>query len=127
MIVVGLTGGIASGKTTATKFLKKKKMKVHDSDLVVKNIYSKPSLNFINYLKKINLASVLKENKIDKNAIRKDIFNNINIQKVSTKWTKWTILVWTRNFLEIKNSYASILMLEFKNGNFRLRKFLDKI
>ena len=40
MIVVGLTGGIASGKTTATKFLKKKKMKVHDSDLVVNKIYS---------------------------------------------------------------------------------------
>ena len=53
MIIVGLTGGIASGKTTITNFLKKKRMKIHDSDLVIKNIYSKPPLKFINYLKTI--------------------------------------------------------------------------
>ena len=86
MIIVGLTGGIASGKTTATNFLKKKKMKIHDSDLVVKNIYSKPPLNFTNYLKKINLAGALKENKIDKNAIREDIFNNIKKRKLLEKY-----------------------------------------
>ena len=86
MIVVGLTGGIASGKTTATNFLKKKKMKIHDSDLVVKNIYSKPSLKFINYLKKISLTSALKENIIDKNAIREDIFNNIKKRKLLEKY-----------------------------------------
>ena len=77
MIIVGLTGGIASGKTTATNFLKKKKMKIHDSDLVVKNIYSKPPLNFTNYLKKINLASALKMYIIYKKVIRKVIFNII--------------------------------------------------
>ena len=32
MIVVGLTGGIASGKTTIINFLKKKNFAVHDSD-----------------------------------------------------------------------------------------------
>ena len=46
MIVIGLTGGIASGKTTITNFLKKKKIRVHDSDSVVKKIYSKPDPNF---------------------------------------------------------------------------------
>ena len=76
MIVVGLTGGIASGKTTATKFLKKKKMKVHDSDLVVNKIYSNPPLKFISYLKKINLIGALNGNKIDKNIVREGIFNN---------------------------------------------------
>jgi len=86
MIVVGLTGGIASGKTTATNFLKKKKMKIHDSDLVVKNIYSKQSPKFTNYLKKINLASALKGNKIDKKAIREDIFNNTKKRKLLEKY-----------------------------------------
>ena len=65
MIVVGLTGGIASGKTTITNFLIKKRMIIHDSDLVIKNIYSKPSLKFINYLKKVNLKKSLKGKKID--------------------------------------------------------------
>ena len=51
MIVIGLTGGIASGKTTITNFLKKKKFTVHDSDSVVKKIYSKPEPKFLSYLK----------------------------------------------------------------------------
>ena len=51
--IVGLTGGIASGKSTVVHFLKKKRFAVHDSDKVVKNIYSKPAPKFIKYLKKI--------------------------------------------------------------------------
>ena len=86
MIVVGLTGGIASGKTTATKFLKKKKMKVHDSDLVVNKIYSNPPLKFISYLKKINLIGALNGNKIDKNIVREGIFNNTKKRKLLEKY-----------------------------------------
>jgi len=86
MIIVGLTGGIASGKTTITNFLKKKKMEVHDSDLVVKSIYSKPTLKFINYLKKINLKKSLKSNKIDKKIIRDEIFSNTKKRKLLEKY-----------------------------------------
>ena len=66
MIVIGLTGGIASGKTTIMNFLKKKKFAVHDSDAVVKKIYSKPEPKFLSYLKKTNLKNSIKGNKIDK-------------------------------------------------------------
>ena len=54
-MVIGLTGGIASGKTTIVKFLKKNKLAVHDSDLVVAEIYSKPKTKFLTLLKKINI------------------------------------------------------------------------
>ena len=47
MKIVGLTGGIASGKTTIVNFLKKKRFAIHDSDKVVKSIYSKPPPSFI--------------------------------------------------------------------------------
>ena len=86
MIVVGLTGGIASGKTTISNLLKKKRFAVHDSDLVVKNIYSKPTTKFINYLKKINLKNCLKGRKIDKKTIREEIFNNIKKRKLLEKY-----------------------------------------
>ena len=49
MKIVGLTGGIASGKTTITKLLKKRKLAVHDSDFVVRGLYSKPKKNFLDY------------------------------------------------------------------------------
>ena len=86
MIVVGLTGGIASGKTTITSFLKKKRMTIHDSDLTVKNIYSKPPIKFINYLTEINLGVSLKGKKINKNLIRKEIFNSSKKRKLLEKY-----------------------------------------
>ena len=42
MYKIGITGGIASGKTTIINFIKKKKIPTHDSDAVVKNLYNKP-------------------------------------------------------------------------------------
>ena len=56
MKIVGLTGGIASGKTTISNFLKKKKFAVHDSDYVVKKIYNNPSAVFVQHLKKNKLG-----------------------------------------------------------------------
>ena len=81
MIVVGLTGGIATGKTTVVNFLKKKKFVIHDSDFVVKNMYSKPTVGFLKYLKNIGLADSTKSKKINKERIRDQIFNNKNKKK----------------------------------------------
>ena len=78
---VGLTGGIASGKTTIVKLLKKNKLAVHDSDLVVGKIYSKPKTKFFTYLKKINLGNSLKGKSVDKKIIREEIFNDTKKRK----------------------------------------------
>ena len=86
MIVIGLTGGIASGKTTIMNFLKKKKFAVHDSDSVVKKIYSKPEPKFLSYLKKTNLKNFIKGNKIDKKTIREEIFTNTEKRKLLEKY-----------------------------------------
>ena len=61
-------------------------MNIHDSDLVVKNIYSKPTSKFTNYLKKINLKNSLKGCKIDKKIIREEIFSNIKKRKLLEKY-----------------------------------------
>ena len=82
MIVVGLTGGIASGKTTIVKLLKKNKLAVHDSDSVVGEIYSKPKTKFLSHLKKINLGKSLKGKNIDKKIVREEIFNNTKKRKL---------------------------------------------
>ena len=84
--IVGLTGGIASGKSTVVQFLKKKRFAVHDSDKVVKNIYFKPPPKFIKYLKKINLEKSLKGRTIDKKIIREEIFSNTKKRKLLEKY-----------------------------------------
>ncbi len=80
--IVGLTGGIASGKTTIVNLLKKNKLAVHDSDLVVGGIYSKPKAKFLNHLKKTSLGKSIKGKNIDKEIIREEIFNNIKKRKL---------------------------------------------
>ena len=76
MKIIGLTGGIASGKTTIVNFLKKKGFVIHESDQAVKNIYSKSTPNLIKYLKTIKLEKALHGRKINKIVIREEIFNN---------------------------------------------------
>ena len=75
-IFVGLTGGIATGKSTIVEFLKKNGYKVHDSDLVVNKMYSQPTKQLFATLKKIGLSKSIKKNQISKKIIRDEIFSN---------------------------------------------------
>ena len=76
--IVGLTGGIASGKTTILNFIKKHNIPTHDSDLVVGNLYKSSSIEFINLLNSIGLSEVIKRKKINKNMVRKMVLKNNN-------------------------------------------------
>jgi len=86
MIIIGLTGGIASGKTTISNFLKKKRYAVHSSDDVVKKIYSKPTTSFINLIKKISLSAAIRGRIISKSIIRQEIFNHQNKKRKLEKF-----------------------------------------
>jgi len=66
MIIVGLTGGIASGKSFVINYLKKIKITTHESDKVIKDIYSFPKKIFIEYLKKEGFEKTIFKNKINK-------------------------------------------------------------
>ena len=75
-IVVGLTGGIASGKTFVSNYLKSKKISIHESDEIVANLYKNPTKEFLIFLKKEGFEKSLSIKKIDKKIIRDEIFSN---------------------------------------------------
>ncbi len=75
-IVVGITGGIGSGKSTFSKEVKRRGLKLLDSDEEVSKIYKKPTIKFLKYLKKINLGKSIKKKKIDKKYISDIIFSD---------------------------------------------------
>ena len=113
MIVVGLTGGIASGKTTIANFLKKKCFAVHDSDLVVKKLYSKPTSNFLKHLNTINLSHSIKNKKINKNIIRVEIFNNKNKKRKLEKFIHNEVRKSRKEFLiKHKSKKTKIVILD---------------
>ena len=85
-IKIGITGGIGSGKSTFSKQVIKRNLKLLDSDKEVSNLYTKPSKNFLIYLKKIGLESSIINKKINKKIIREIIFSNKKIKKKLEKY-----------------------------------------
>jgi len=75
-MIVGLTGGIGSGKSSAVKFFKELGIDSIDADGVAKNI-----LNLNKSARKLFIAEfgdkyILKNHKINRDLLRKDIFND---------------------------------------------------
>lgn len=71
--IVGLTGGIASGKSTVAELFRQHNISVIDADQLVKNIYKKnETVEFI----KSNFPSVMENNKIIFSKLRELAFNN---------------------------------------------------
>ena len=80
--LVGITGGIGSGKTTFSNHLKKLGYLVHESDVVVSEIYTKPKKQFLNFIKEKISQDAINHNKINKTEITNVIFNNNTIKRL---------------------------------------------
>ena len=80
--LVGITGGIGSGKTTLSNHLKKLGYLVHESDVVVSEMYTKPKKQFLSFIKEKISKDVVNHNKINKTEIANVIFNNRPIKKL---------------------------------------------
>ena len=85
-IIVGLTGGIASGKSTIINYIKKKRIPTHDSDFVVNKLYTNPTKKFLKYLKYAKIKYTISEKKIDKASIREEIFYNLKKKNLLEKY-----------------------------------------
>ena len=103
--IVAITGGIGSGKTTISKYLKKNNFAVHEADTAVSQLYIKPNKLFLSFLKKNVSKEVVTRNKIDKQKIAKIIFND--------KKTKQKL----ENYIhkEVKKSRDSFVKKNLKN------------
>ena len=122
--VVGITGGIGSGKTTLCKHLKKIGYAVHESDKLVYNIYKKPNKPFINFLKKNVSKDVVQNYKINKNKVANIIFNNKIIRKKLEKYIHKEVKISREDF--IKENYKNKKGVIFVDIPLLFEKNLDK-
>ena len=84
--VIGLTGGIGSGKSTILKYIKTLKIPIHDSDGAVKDLYKKPNKEFLRHLSRCGLNSALKKREINKKIVREEVFKNKTKLKMLEKF-----------------------------------------
>lgn len=111
MIVVGLTGGIASGKSFVVQYLNKIKIPTHESDKIIKSFYMKPSKKFINFLIKIKLHEGINNKKIDKKFIRNEIFNDDKKRTKLEKYLHREVKINRKKFIK-KNKNKKIIFLD---------------
>ena len=127
--IVAITGGIGSGKTTISKYLKKNNFAVHESDSAVSQIYIKPNKLFLSFLKKNVSKEVVTRNKIDKQKIAEIIFNDKKIKQKLENYTHKEVKKSRDSFVKknIKNKKNLIFVdipLLFEN---KLEKNFDKV
>ena len=78
--VIGLTGGIATGKSTVSRFFAKEGIPVISADALVKTIYEKSdTIEFV----KNNWPSSIVNNNIDFSILRKIAFVSVNESAVN--------------------------------------------
>jgi len=111
MLIVGLTGGIASGKSFVVKYLKKLKIPSHDSDEAIDLLYKKPSKVFLKYLKKNSFGRAVCKNKINKGLIKEGIFNSEEKRKKIEFFLHKYVAQERKKFLK-KNSNKKIIFLD---------------
>ena len=80
--LVGITGGIGSGKTTFSNHLKKLGYLVHESDHIVSEIYTNPKKQFLSFIKEKISQDAVRHNKINKSEIANVIFSNKAIKRL---------------------------------------------
>tara|TARA_Y100001970_G_C14191763_1_gene835802 strand:- start:957 stop:1553 length:597 start_codon:yes stop_codon:yes gene_type:complete len=85
-IVVGITGGVGSGKSTLSTHLKRCGYSVHDSDEEVSLIYKHPTQKFKKILIKVGLKKAIKKTHINKKIIIKKFFEDTKIKKTIEKY-----------------------------------------
>jgi dephospho-CoA kinase len=111
MFIVGLTGGIASGKSFVIKYLKKLKIPTHESDKVVRLLYQNPSEEFINYLNKEGFGNFITKKQINKKKIRDEVFKNKNKRKKLEKFLHKRVEKERNRFIK-KNREKNIVFID---------------
>lgn len=80
-MIIGLTGSIASGKSTVSNYLKKNNFLVYDADEIAKEIVSNQGV--IEEIKSIFGTVVLdSNNNLDRKKMKKIVFNDENKRKI---------------------------------------------
>ena len=111
MQIIGLTGGIASGKSFVLSYVKNLKIPVHDSDGIVKELYKKPSKKFLLYLKTNGFENAIKENKIIKKIIKEEFFFNKSKKEKLEKFIHKEVGFKRKIFLK-KNKKKQVVFLD---------------
>ena len=140
MFIVGLTGGIASGKTTATNFFKEKGISIIDADEISRELQQSGSKAYEEIVTKFG-KKILEPNKeINRTILREIAFSNINTRKwlenlmhplikeetikkfsdTKSKWAIYSAPLWSK-----ENIFSRTLVIDAPK-NIQIKRLLER-
>ena len=81
MFIIGLTGGIGSGKSAAAKILKELGLKVIDLDQITHKLMRPGELGYIEIKKQFGEKYIDTKGAIDRKLLREEIFSSFDLKK----------------------------------------------
>ena len=81
MFIIGLTGGIGSGKSAAAKILKELGLKVIDLDQITHELMRPGELGYIEIKKEFGEKYIDTKGAIDRKLLREEIFSSFDLKK----------------------------------------------
>mgnify|MGYP003682992591 FL=1 len=81
MFIIGLTGGIGSGKSAAAKILKELGLKVIDLDQITHDLMMPREPGYIEIKKEFGEKYIDTKNAIDRKLLRDEIFSSLDLKK----------------------------------------------
>ena len=81
MFIIGLTGGIGSGKSAVTKILKEIGLKNIDLDQITHDLMKPGNIGYIEIKKKFGEKYIDINNAIDRKLLRNEIFSSLELKK----------------------------------------------
>lgn len=81
MFIIGLTGGIGSGKSAAATILKRLGLKIIDLDQITHDLMKPSELGYIEIKKEFGEKYIDTKGAIDRKLLREDIFSSLDLKK----------------------------------------------
>ena len=81
MFIIGLTGGIGSGKSAAATILKRLGLKIIDLDQITHDLMKPSELGYIEIKKEFGEKYIDTKGEIDRKLLREEIFSSFNLKK----------------------------------------------
>lgn len=79
--VIGLTGGIGSGKSTVSDYLQSKQIPIIDTDIIARNVVAKGSEGLHKIVEKFGSECLLADGSLDRAYMRNLIFQNPELKR----------------------------------------------
>lgn len=127
-MILGLTGGIGSGKSTVSKIFSSMGIKVFDADLIAKDVLETEQVKE-EIKEKLGKEFIeFKDNTIDKELLKKEVFNNPKKLKILNKIVHPKVLdVYKKTYIKFKDKKELVIFDVPLLFEVNLEKYCDKV